>query len=90
MLLEVDPLLRDCLQFARDNSEFFFAYRWLLLLFKREVGFDAFPRLLEALLCAPSQHYELFLALALIVSHRQELLLIGHRFDLTLQVSYSI
>lgn len=86
MLQVTDPLLRDCFQFAPDNSEFFFAYRWLLLLFKREFGFHAFPRILEVILCAPGEHYELFIALALILTYKEELLHIGHRFDLTLQV----
>lgn len=87
MLEYADPLLADRLSFAKDNSQMFFVYRWLLLLFKREVGFYQFPSVLETIMCAPCPSYELYIALALILTYREDLLYVGDRFDQTLNVS---
>lgn len=86
MLQVVDPRLHDQITFSPESRNLFVCYRWLLLLFKREVGFHQFPLVLETIYAAPLDSYELFIALALLEMHREHLLLIGHRFDLTLQV----
>lgn len=57
------------------------------MLFKREVGFYHFPRILEVIYAAPTPHYELFIALAILLDNRKPLLKIARRFDLILQVS---
>lgn len=84
MLQATDPQLHDRFGFAADNAQMFIGYRWLLLLFKREVGFAHFPPLLEAIYAAPTENYELFIALAMLLVQREHLLHFGHRFDLTL------
>ena len=86
MLQVVDPRLHDQITFSPESRNLFVCYRWLLLLFKREVGFHQFSLVLETIYAAPLDSYELFVALALLEMHREHLLLIGHRFDLTLQV----
>lgn len=85
MLSIADPHLHDRLGFTADNAALFIAYRWLLLLFKREVGLQNAPLFLETIVAAPTERYELFIALAMLVTYREELLSFGHRFDLTLQ-----
>ncbi len=87
MLQATDPQLMDLFTFSSESSNLFIAYRWLLLLFKREVGFDAAPLVLETILSAPTANYELFIALALLLMYRDQLISegVGHRFDLTLQ-----
>lgn len=86
MLKVTDPQLHDRLEFAsRGDAPLLFAYRWLLLLFKREVGFSHFPRILETIFAAPILDYELFIALALLLLYREEILYLGYRFDLVLQ-----
>lgn len=85
MLAVADPHLHDRLAFTSDNAALFIAYRWLLLLFKREVGLRNAPLLLETIIAAPTERYELFIALAMLLAYRDELLSFGHRFDQTLQ-----
>lgn len=85
MLAVADPYLHDRLAFTADNAALFIAYRWLLLLFKREVGLRDAPLFLETIVAAPTERYELFIALAMLLAYRDELLSFGHRFDLTLQ-----
>ncbi len=81
----VDPALYEAIAFSSNNADFFFAHQWLLLLFKRQVGFHAFPAILEVIKTAPIAHYELFVALALIIEARPFLITSGHRLDLTLE-----
>ena len=85
MLQVADPLLHDRLGFNQENAQLFFCYRWLLLLFKREFGITHFPLILETIFASPTQSYELFIALALLLAYRGELLQFGSHFDQTLQ-----
>lgn len=85
MLAVADPHLHDRLAFTADNAALFIAYRWLLLLFKREVGLRDAPLLLETIVAAPTERYELFIALAMLLAYRDKVLSFGHRFDQTLQ-----
>lgn len=90
MLKIVDPHLHDRVTFSRESRHLFICYRWLLLLFKREVGFGHFPLILETIYSAPTRSYELFIALALLELYREQLLSIAPHFDLTLQVSRQV
>lgn len=85
MLQVADPLLHDRLGLSAYHGQLFIAYRWLLLLFKREVGFEHFPLVLETIYAAPTSSYELFVALALMLLYRHEIMEIGHHFDKLLQ-----
>lgn len=87
MLRVTDPIVTDRLGFSQDNTQLFICYRWLLLLFKREFGFYQFPLALETIYSCPTASYELFIALALMLTYREDLLKYGHRFDQTLSVS---
>lgn len=85
MLQVADPLLHDQLGFNQDNAQLFFCYRWLLLLFKREVGFEKSPLILETIYASPTASYELFIALALLLTNRVEMMQFGSHFDRNLQ-----
>lgn len=85
MLQVADPLLHDQLGLSAYQGQPFIAYRWLLVLFKREVGFYHFPLVLETIFAAPTSSYELFIALALLLTYRHEIMKIGHHFDEMLQ-----
>ncbi|KAL6757630.1 RabGAP/TBC protein [Haematococcus lacustris] len=70
----LDPQLHAHLE-AHDCLTYFFAFRWLLILFKREFRFEEVLRLWEALWSAPcSPHLHLYLACAVLVHHRRAVL----------------
>jgi len=76
----MDPTLHKALVTA-DSNTMFFAYRWLLVLFKRELTLEHTCRLWEVLW---SYHYHkefhLFVALAVLHKFRAELVVL-ERFD---------
>jgi hypothetical protein len=70
----LDPQLHAFFE-ARDCLNYFFAFRWLLIHFKREFDFDRVPRLWEALWACPlTRHLHLYLAAAVLVHHRRAIL----------------
>ncbi|KAL6778092.1 hypothetical protein ACKKBG_A16895 [Auxenochlorella protothecoides x Auxenochlorella symbiontica] len=81
-LLELlDPPLHAHLH-RRDCLSLYFCYRWLLILFKREFGFDQVLRLWEALWTAvPTPHLHLYLAVAALASRRRDILTADADFD---------
>lgn len=83
----LDPILYDRLSFSSENKKYFFACRWFLLLFKRELGggLESHAQILECIMTAPCQGYDVIIAAALLLLNREELLLRGHRFDLTIE-----
>ena len=70
-----------------DALNCFFAYRWLLCLFKRELSFADTMRLWEVLWSGYRGHsFELFVALALLFSQRTHIVEQKLEFDGILQV----
>ncbi|KAI9097100.1 rab-GTPase-TBC domain-containing protein [Phlyctochytrium arcticum] len=68
-----------------DSINLFCCFRWLLILFKREFDFLDCMRLWEVLWACPlTQHFHLFVALAILNDHRKELMRKG-AFDETLK-----
>jgi hypothetical protein len=52
----------------------YFCYRWVLILFKREVTFEGAQRLWEALWARPQDHLHLYAAVALLSRLRRQIL----------------
>ncbi|KAF8073245.1 CAND7 [Scenedesmus sp. PABB004] len=60
------------------GGDYLFAFRWLLVLFKRELGPDEVPRLWEACWACPlTRHLHLYVAAGVLVLHRRALLADG-------------
>lgn len=68
----LDPQFFDYLGFNMDTSQFFFCYRWLLVLFKREfASFEDTLLIWETILSAPGEGeggmpYEIYIAAAIL------------------------
>lgn len=81
LLLLIDPQLY-C-HFEKTNSlNLFFCFRWILISFKREFDFQDVLKVWEALwtdMCGP--HSDLFLALAVLQSHREPIIRYLQEFD---------
>ena len=70
----LDPPLHSHLE-ALGALTYFFAFRWLLVSFKREFRTPELLRLWEASWACPfTQHLPVFLAAAVLVQHRRALL----------------
>jgi hypothetical protein len=70
----LDPQLHAFLE-ERDCLNYFFAFRWLLVHFKREFAFDQVLNLWEAFWSCPlTPHLHLYLAAAVLIHHRRVLL----------------
>lgn len=71
-----------------DGLNLFFCFRWILIAFKREFPFDDVLRLWEVLWTDRySVHFVLFVALAVLESHRDVILRYLVEFDEILKVS---
>ncbi|PLW50278.1 hypothetical protein PCANC_05602 [Puccinia coronata f. sp. avenae] len=81
LLLLIDPQLY-C-HFEKTNSlNLFFCFRWILISFKREFEFQDVLKVWEALwtdMCGP--HSDLFLALAVLQTHREPIIRYLQEFD---------
>ncbi|WAQ90764.1 hypothetical protein PtA15_13A163 [Puccinia triticina] len=81
LLLLIDPQLY-C-HFEKTNSlNLFFCFRWILISFKREFEFHDVLKVWEALwtdMCGP--HSDLFLALAVLQTHREPIIRYLQEFD---------
>ena len=74
----------ELMQRNGDYTHFYFAYRWLLLDFKRELSYEDVYRAWETIwsaqyMCSP--HFTLFIALALVDMYRD--LLLANNMDFT-------
>ncbi|WIA09760.1 hypothetical protein OEZ85_009138 [Tetradesmus obliquus] len=70
----LDPQLHALFE-ARECLNYFFAFRWLLIHFKREFPFDQVLCLWEACWACPlTPHLHLYLAAAVLIQHRRLLL----------------
>lgn len=74
MLRLLDPQLFECFE-RLDALNFFCCFRWVLILFKREFSFDEVLRLWEALWTNHrTEHFHLYLCVAVLIDHRREIL----------------
>jgi TBC1 domain family member 15 len=60
---------------ANDCLNFFFCFRWFLILFKREYHFEEIPILWDAILSCPfTRHFDIFIACSMLLLQRQRIL----------------
>ncbi|KAI8103878.1 hypothetical protein M9435_006404 [Picochlorum sp. BPE23] len=80
LLKHLDPPLYDflCQQHA---SNMFFCFRWLLVLFKREFPFDQVLKLWDCLYARPQDNLHIFMCLAILIRHRDDILERSLNFD---------
>ena len=70
----LDPQLHAHFE-ARDCLNYFFCFRWLLIFFKRELSYPDLLRLWEALWSRHAcEHFQIFIAAAVLIKHRREIL----------------
>ena len=63
-------------------THLFFCFRWLLVLFKREFGFEEIKRIWETIWSCPlTKHFHIFVALSILNKHRQEIINNCRAFD---------
>lgn len=80
----LDAELFELMQRNGDYTHFFFAYRWFLLDFKRELAYDDVFAVWECIWSAPAistSHFMLFVALALVQFYRE--IIIDNNMDFT-------
>uniref|UniRef100_A0A3P9AZ92 Small G protein signaling modulator 2 n=1 Tax=Maylandia zebra TaxID=106582 RepID=A0A3P9AZ92_9CICH len=80
----LDSELFELMQQNGDYTHFYFCYRWFLLDFKRELLYDDVFAVWEVIWVAPrisSQHFVLFLALALVTVYRE--IIVDNNMDFT-------
>lgn len=91
LIEEYNPLLSDYLKFNRDSDDLFFAYRWLLVLFRRE--FVEIERLWDVMLAAEAceivkiEEFRIYVALAMIFSQKAQFMKTCSRFEDLLKVN---
>lgn len=69
-----------------DSVNLFCCFRWMLVLFKREFGYEDISQLWEACWSCPlTEHYDLFVALAILNRYRQTIMAECTAFDETLK-----
>lgn len=84
---ETNPILCDYLKFNRDSDNLFFAYRWLLVLFRREFTVEEGDRLWDVMFAASVagiariEDYSIYLALAMITITRDTFMQSCSRFE---------
>ncbi|KAH3760973.1 TBC1 domain family member 17 [Pelomyxa schiedti] len=84
-ILEViDPRLFSHLKSSGSES-LYFCYRWLLVLFKREFSFDTVKHIWETIWSHSSPTFQLFIALAILTQHRDQLMQADMKYDEILQ-----
>lgn len=88
LLKFLDPQLWDHLENNCDSNNLFCSFRWLLVLFKRELEFLDVMRLWEVLWSNHlSSHFHLFVAYAIFELHRPKLMEV-RAFDEVLKVGF--
>ncbi|KAH3767783.1 GTPase-activating protein gyp7 [Pelomyxa schiedti] len=78
LLQVLDPPFYSYLK-SVDADNMFFCYRWLVIIFKREFEFDVIKRLWESIWSHSSPSFHLFIALAILLQHRNKI--INGKFD---------
>lgn len=88
----LNPILNDYLKFNRDSDSLFFTYRWLLVLFRREIDVAEGNRLWDVMLAAEEigisriEDYRIYFALAMLLSKRDIYMKNCSRFEDLLKV----
>lgn len=80
----LDNELHEYMKSKGDHTQFYFTYRWFLLDFKREFSYDDIFGAWDTLLTAKhvtSEHFHLFIALALVETYRD--IIIENQMDFT-------
>lgn len=94
LIEDFSPLLSDYLKFNRDTDSLFFAYRWLLVLFRRE--FQETERLWDVMFAAQCcdiasiEEFRIYVALAMIMSQKSQFVKTCSRFEDVLKVQYHL
>lgn len=92
LITAANPILNDYLKFNRDSDSLFFAYRWLLVLFRREFSAVEVNRLWDVMLAAEEigiasiEDYRIYFALAMLLSKRDCYMKNCSRFEDLLKV----
>eukprot|EP00793_Prasinoderma_coloniale_P007008 PRCOL_00001840-RA len=89
MLQVLDPALHDHLANA-DCLNFFFAFRWVLCLFKRELRYGDVLRFWDALWSGPRDDFVLFCCVAVLRWHKRDIISNGLDFDEMLKLVQGI
>eukprot|EP00004_Rigifila_ramosa_P027753 TRINITY_DN914_c0_g1_i1.p1 TRINITY_DN914_c0_g1~~TRINITY_DN914_c0_g1_i1.p1 ORF type:complete len:672 (+),score=164.54 TRINITY_DN914_c0_g1_i1:272-2017(+) len=77
----VDPTLYTVFE-QRDAINFFFSFRWIIIIFKREFSFEELPALWEALWSGYcGKNFQIFVCLALLELHRDAIIHSDMAFD---------
>jgi hypothetical protein len=76
----LDRPLYDHLE-KRECLNMYFCFRWLLILFKREFSFEGIQRVWEVVWSGYLPAFELFLAAAILITHRNPILQQDMHFD---------
>lgn len=85
LLKALSPDLSHFLE-RQEASNFFFAFRWVIVWFKREFEFDSILRLWEVILTDHyTTHFHLFVCLAMLIIQKSALMSKGMSFDEMLQ-----
>ena len=80
LLKHLDPPLHEFL-LQQHASNMFFCFRWLLVLFKREFPFDQVLKLWDCLYARPQDNLHIFMCLAILIRHRDDILERRLNFD---------
>lgn len=89
MLNDIDPVLSDTFRFNSNLSNLYFIYRWILLLWKRELPHHDLLQLWDVLISQKfKQDILVMMCVAIILEYRDELMvsLSSTRFDQLLTV----
>eukprot|EP00698_Gefionella_okellyi_P013546 TRINITY_DN371_c0_g1_i1.p1 TRINITY_DN371_c0_g1~~TRINITY_DN371_c0_g1_i1.p1 ORF type:complete len:684 (+),score=84.03 TRINITY_DN371_c0_g1_i1:155-2206(+) len=82
LLQALDPELHEFFMGDEDSQRFFFCFRWVLVVFKREFSFDDIQRVWEVFWTNwLTSDMHLFCAIALLKQHRQQFLQKRMAFD---------
>lgn len=93
LINDYSPLLSDYLKFNRDSDNLFFAYRWLLILFRREFPSEEADRLWDVMLAAEAakmvkiEDFRVYMALAMILMKKPVFMETCTRFEDLLKVT---